>query len=138
MVYQESITYSTSGRGSYDVTSEIARIASASNITTGVCSIFIHHTSASLIITENADPTVRNDLETILQRLAPDGDPEYQHDYEGDDDMSGHVRCMLTNDSLTVPISEGKLNLGTWQGLFLYEHRYRGYQRKLTVTVLGE
>ena len=138
MVYQESMTYSTHGRGSYEVTSEIASLVASSQVKTGICTLFIHHTSASLIITENADPTVRNDLETVLQRLAPDGDPEYQHDYEGDDDMSGHIRCMLTNDSLTVPVSNGKLNLGTWQGLFLYEHRYRGYQRKLTVTVLGD
>lgn len=138
MVYQENISFSTHGRGSYEVTEKIAPLIASSGITTGICSVFIHHTSASLIITENADPTVRNDLETILQRLAPDGDPEYQHDYEGDDDMSGHIRCMLTNDSLTVPVSNGQLNLGTWQGLFLYEHRYRGYQRKLTVTVLGD
>ena len=100
--------------------------------------MFIHHTSASLIITENADPTVRSDLETIMQRLAPDGDPAYRHDYEGDDDMSGHIRCVLTNDTLTVPITNGRSGLGTWQGIFLYEHRTGHFQRKLTVTILGE
>ena len=138
MVYQKEIQYSTQGRGTYEVTSQINDLVMFSHIKTGICSVFIHHTSASLLMTENADPTVRVDLETVLQRLAPDGDPEYQHDYEGDDDMSGHVRCMLTNDSLTVPVSNGQLNLGTWQGLFLYEHRYHGYQRKLTATVLGD
>jgi len=138
MTFQEIFHYQTQGRGTYEISPQINKLLMQSGITTGICSVFIHHTSASLIITENADPTVRNDLETILQRLAPDGDPEYQHDYEGDDDMSGHVRCMLTNDSLTIPVSDGRLNLGTWQGLFIYEHRYRGHQRKLTVTVLGD
>ncbi len=132
------MTCATRGRGTYEVTEEVDQMVTASNVSTGICVVFIHHTSASLIITENADPTVRVDLETVLQRLAPDGDPEYQHDYEGDDDMSGHVRCMLTNDSLTVPVSGGRLNLGTWQGLFVYEHRYGNFRRKLTVTVLGD
>lgn len=137
MVYQNSFFVSTLGRGTYEVTHDIAKKIESCGINTGICTVFIHHTSASLIITENADPTVQQDIETIMRRLAPDGDPEYRHDYEGDDDMSGHVRCLLTNDSLTIPVSNGLLNLGTWQGLFVYEHRYRGHQRKLTVTVLG-
>lgn len=137
MTKQEIFNFQTEGRGTYEITSKIAEIVANSKVYIGTCNVFVHHTSASLIISENADPTVRVDLETILQRLAPDADPEYQHDYEGDDDMSGHIRCMLTNDSLTIPVTNGKLSLGAWQGLYLYEHRYRAFNRKITVTVLG-
>lgn len=138
MVYQQAFTYNTRGRGTYNITSDVENYIRDSSIKTGICTVFIHHTSASLIITENADPTVRSDLETIMQRLAPDGDPAYRHDYEGDDDMSGHIRCVLTNDTLTVPVTNGRSGLGTWQGIFLYEHRTGHFQRKLTVTILGE
>lgn len=138
MIYQQSFSYATKGRGTYELTLEIDNHIRNSNIKTGICSVFIHHTSASLLITENADPTVRTDLEMIMQRLAPDGDPEYRHDYEGDDDMSAHVRCVLTNDSLTVPVSKGRSALGTWQGIYLYEHRTSHFQRRLTVTIMGE
>lgn len=137
MAFQKIFHFQTEGRDTYEITSRIAETVAKSDIVIGTCNVFVHHTSASLLITENADPTVRVDLETILQRLAPDADPEYRHDYEGDDDMSGHIRCMLTNDSLTIPITDGRLSLGTWQGVYLYEHRYRGYQRKITITVLG-
>ena len=136
--FQHQFTIQTQGRSTIEITDQIIQVVQNSTISTGLCSVFIHHTSASLIIAENADPTVRVDLETILQRLAPDGDPSYRHDYEGDDDMSAHVRCMLTNDSLTIPITQGRLGLGTWQGVFLYEHRYRPHSRKITVTVLGD
>ena len=135
--YQHQISIQTSGRSSLEITEDIQRLVQDSAIETGICSVFIQHTSASLIITENADPTVRNDLETILQRLAPDADPEYLHDYEGDDDMSAHVRCMLTNDSLTIPIQNGRLALGNWQGVYLYEHRYRSHKRNLIITLFG-
>lgn len=138
MIYQQSFSYATKGRGTYELTLEIDNHIRNSNIKTGICSVFIHHTSASLLITENADPTVRTDLEMIMQRLAPDGDPEYRHDYEGDDDMSAHVRCVLTNESLTVPVSKGRSALGTWQGIYLYEHRTSHFQRRLTVTIMGE
>ncbi|MEZ5478734.1 MAG: secondary thiamine-phosphate synthase enzyme YjbQ [Thiolinea sp.] len=138
MVYQQSLTYQTEKRGTYNLSSLVESQIRNSGIRTGICTVFIHHTSASLIITENADPTVRRDLETILQRLAPDGDPAYRHNDEGDDDMSAHIRCVLTNDSLTIPVSHGRSNLGTWQGIFLYEHRTGRFERHLTVTILGE
>jgi len=128
MTKQEIFHYQTEGRGTYEITDRIAKMVRDSGISTGTCNVFVHHTSASLIITENADPTVRVDLETILQRLAPDGDPEYRHDYEGDD----------ANDSITMPITDGKLSMGTWQGLFLFEHRYRSFNRKMTVTIMGD
>ena len=135
--FQHQISIQTSGRSTIEITENIQGLVHESAIKTGICSVFIQHTSASLIITENADPTVRDDLETILQRLAPDADPEYLHDYEGDDDMSAHVRCMLTNDSLTIPIQNGRLALGTWQGIYLYEHRYRSHKRSLIITLFG-
>lgn len=137
-VDQQTLSIPTQGRGTYNVTAQIDKLIRTSGISTGLCHVFIHHTSASLIITENADPLVRQDLETILQRLAPDGDPAYRHDYEGDDDMSGHIRCMLTNTDVTIPVTRGQSALGTWQGLYLYEHRTGRFQRKLTVTVYGE
>jgi secondary thiamine-phosphate synthase enzyme len=138
MIYQQTFMQSTRGRGTYDLSHETERHIRASRIKTGICTLFIHHTSASLIITENADPTVRGDLETIMQRLAPDADPAYRHDYEGDDDMSAHIRCVLTNDSLTIPVTNGRSALGTWQGVYLYEHRTADFQRKLTITIMGE
>ena len=137
MAYQKTVTYKTSGRGTYDITHDINQIIAQSEIETGLCNLFIQHTSASLMITENADRDVRYDIETVLQRLAPDGDPEYRHDYEGDDDMSAHIRCLLTNDSLMVPVSNGRAALGTWQGIYLYEHRTSRFNRSIVVTVMG-
>lgn len=137
MAYQKTFTYKTSGRGTYDITREINQIIAQSGIEIGLCNLFIQHTSASLIITENADSDVRHDIETVLKRLAPDGDPEYRHDYEGDDDMSAHIRCILTNDSLMVPVTNGRAALGTWQGVYLYEHRTSRFNRNIVVTVMG-
>ena len=137
MAYQKTITYNTSGRGTNNITDDINLLIAKSGVDIGLCNVFIQHTSASLIITENADSAVRHDLETVLKRLAPDGDPEYRHDYEGDDDMSAHIRCMLTNDSLTIPISNGRAALGTWQGIYLYEHRTSRFSRNIVVTVMG-
>ncbi len=134
---QTKLTIETQGRSTIEFTAHVESFIQKHSIKTGICSIFSHHTSASLLITENADPTVRADIEMILERLAPDADAMYQHDYEGDDDMSAHIRCMLTNDSLTVPISNNALALGTWQGIFLYEHRYKPHQRKVTITLIG-
>lgn len=138
MVVQEDITVVTQGRDTYPITDRIEEIVRTSGIGTGLCHVFQHHTSASLTITENADPDVRADLETVLARLAPDGDPEYRHDLEGADDMAAHVRSVLTQSGLTVPIREGRCLLGTWQGVFLWEHRYAGFRRRVTVTVQGE
>ena len=129
------INIDTTGRGLTEITQTVSEKLSHYNIMTGLVNIFLQHTSASLIITENADPTVLTDLETIIQRLAPDGDPEYQHDYEGDDDMAAHVRSILTTNELTIPIRNGRLALGTWQGVFLWEHRYRPHSRSVIVTI---
>ena len=102
---------------------------------TGLCHVFVQHTSASLIICENADPTVRSDLERFIARIAPDGDPIYDHTLEGPDDMPAHVRSVLTSIELTVPVTDGRCALGTWQGLYLYEHRLRAHDRRIVVTV---
>jgi secondary thiamine-phosphate synthase enzyme len=121
-----------------EITAEVARVVAASGIRAGVCTVFLQHTSASLILCENADPDVRRDLETILARLAPDGDPAYRHDTEGPDDMAAHARSMLTSNSVTLPVGEGRLMLGTWQGLYLFEHRTAPHARSVVVTIIGE
>ena len=138
MVHQQNLIIATRGRGIYDITREIRSIVENAGIVTGLCSVFVHHTSASLILCENADPSVRADLEMIMQRLAPDGDPAYQHHLEGPDDMPAHVRSVLTSSSLCLPVTAGRLALGTWQGVFLWEHRTHGHRRQLTVTFCGE
>lgn len=137
-LHQTQLTISTSGRNTYNITHDIESLIAESSINTGLCHVFIHHTSASLIITENADPDVRVDLETILSRLAPDADPEYRHTLEGPDDMSAHVRNMLTQTEMTIPVTRGRSTLGTWQGVFLWEHRTGSFNRNITVTVTGE
>lgn len=137
-VYQDSIQIRTDGRGTTLITRQVEDVVRASGITTGTCHVFQHHTSASLLVTENADPDVRRDLETLIARMAPDGDPAYRHDMEGDDDMAAHARAMLTHNDLTVPVGRGRLVLGTWQGLFLWEHRYAAHTRTVTITVQGE
>lgn len=137
-IHQYSLTINTQGRGTYPLSSQIEELIRRSTINLGLCHVFIHHTSASLIITENADPLVRQDLEMVLKRLAPDADPAYKHDYEGADDMSAHVRCMLTSTELTLPVTNRQSALGTWQGLYLYEHRTGRFKRQLTVTIYGE
>jgi secondary thiamine-phosphate synthase enzyme len=135
MIRQESLTIQTRGRGSYDITREVQRLVTASEVTTGICHVFIHHTSASLILCENADPDVRHDLEDWLARAVPDGDTHYRHGMEGPDDMPAHIRSILTNMDLTLPVSSGRCALGTWQGVFLYEHRHHGQRRRIVVTV---
>ena len=137
MLEQKTLEFRTRGRGTTDITAEIARVVAASGIDKGLCTVFLQHTSASLILCENADPDVRRDLETIMSRLAPDGDPAYIHDAEGPDDMASHARSILTSNSLTIPVSGGKLMLGTWQGIFLYEHRFQVHERSVVVTVTG-
>src|SRR5262245_30137638 len=131
-------TLNTPGRGTTNITDNVSKIVAESGISKGLCTVFLQHTSASLILCENADADVRKDLETILSRLAPDADPSYRHDTEGDDDMAAHARSILTSNSFTIPVADGRLMLGTWQGLFLWEHRYAAHTRHLVVTVVGE
>lgn len=138
MIRQETFYLKTHGRGTYDITPEIERSVAASGIDTGLCFVFLHHTSASLILCENADATVRQDLETFMARLVPDGDPAFRHTLEGPDDMPAHVRSILTKNDLTLPVQHGRCALGTWQGLYLWEHRTAGHRRKVTVTVQGD
>ena len=138
MVTQQALRVRTRGRGTTDLTGEVERVVRSSGVATGSCNVFLQHTSASLILCENADPTVRRDLETIMARLAPDGDPAYVHDAEGPDDMASHARSVLTSNSLVIPIAGGRLALGTWQGIYLWEHRRAPHTRSVVVTVLGE
>ena len=136
MIRQTTLEFRTRGRGTTDITAEVARVVAASGIAKGLCTVFLQHTSASLILCEHADPDVRRDLETLLARLAPDADPAYVHDTEGPDDMAAHARSVLTSNSITIPVSEGRLMLGTWQGVYLYEHRHAGHGRSVVVTVM--
>jgi len=135
--YQEVIEIRTPGRGCHELTREVSRVVGDSAVVTGLCHVFVHHTSASLMLCENADPEVRADLERFMARLAPDGDPLFEHTAEGPDDMPAHVRSVLTGASLTLPVSGGRLALGTWQGVYLWEHRLRPHRRRVTVTVHG-
>ena len=138
MIAQHTLSFRTRGRGTTEVTREVARLVAQSGVRTGTCALFLQHTSASLILCENADPSVRADLETLFARLAPDGDPAFRHDTEGPDDMASHARAVLTSNSITVPVADGRLALGTWQGLYLWEHRLEPQARRLVVTVMGE
>ncbi|MDQ9171825.1 secondary thiamine-phosphate synthase enzyme YjbQ [Oxalobacteraceae bacterium R-40] len=137
MPYQTTLSIAAPRRGTYNITDKVSHAVTASGVQTGVAHIFVQHTSCSLTITENADPDVRRDLETVLSRVAPDGDPAYRHDTEGPDDMAAHARTMLTDVALTVPVGNGRLLLGTWQGIYLFEHRTSPQQRRIVVTVLG-
>ena len=137
MIYREHLTYETRGRGTYELTRQVQQAVERSNIVRGLCHLFIHHTSASLIVCENAEPEVRRDLERFFARLAPDGDPEFLHTDEGPDDMPAHVRSILTQTSLSIPVSEGRCDLGTWQGVYLWEHRTSPHRRRVTVAVLS-
>lgn len=127
----------TSRQGLHDITDRIARLVADSNVREGLCTIFIRHTSASLTIQENADPSARRDLEAWLNRLIPENDPLYTHTSEGPDDMPSHVKAVLTQTSLTIPIVGGRLVLGTWQGIYLWEHRRSPHTRHLVVHVAG-
>ena len=135
---QLELQIETDGRGTYDLTRQVEEAVQQSGITTGLCHIFLRHTSASLMLCENADPAVMQDLEAFMTRLTPDGDPLYTHTAEGPDDMSAHVRSVLTHSDLNVPIRDGKCDLGTWQGIFLWEHRIAAHRRNITLTLSGE
>ncbi len=138
MVYRENLTIETRGRGTIELTRRIQDVAGRSGVVRGLCNVFLLHTSASLIVCENADPTVRRDLETFAARLVPDGDPAFIHDLEGPDDMPAHIRTILTQSSLCLPVEGGRCELGTWQGVFLWEHRSQPHRRRLLITVLGD
>lgn len=137
MANQEIFRVRTTARGMTDITARVAEIAGRSAVKTGIAHVFVRHTSCSLLITENADPDVRRDLETLARRWAPDGDPSYRHDLEGDDDMAAHARSVLAGTSVTVPVGGGRLLLGTWQGIYLWEQRAQAHDREVVVTLLG-
>ena len=136
--HTHTIDVSTKGRQFHDLTQEVAAQVKATNITEGLATLHLQHTSASLVIQENADPGVRRDLERFMARVCPDGDPMFEHDYEGPDDMPAHVRTALTAVNLSIPITNSHLALGTWQGIFLWEHRHAGHHRTVMVHLLGE
>jgi secondary thiamine-phosphate synthase enzyme len=127
------LTVNTPGQGLHDITREVQDVVGRADVEEGLCTLFIRHTSASLVIQENADPTAKRDLERWLNRLVPEGDPFYSHDAEGPDDMPSHLKAALTQTSLSIPVSGGKLALGTWQGIYLWEHRRRGSARELVL-----
>jgi secondary thiamine-phosphate synthase enzyme len=137
VAHREKFAVKTRGRGTIDITRDVAGVVARSAIRDGLATVFVHHTSASLIVCENADPSVRKDLETVFARLAPDGDPAFAHDAEGPDDMPAHARSILSQTSIGVPVADGALDLGTWQGLYLWEHRTAPHVREVSVTVVG-
>ncbi len=138
MTHQESLVVPTEGRSIVEISSAVSGAVARARVAVGLCSVFIQHTSASLFINENADPTVLIDLETFLRDLVRDGDPRFRHTAEGPDDMSAHIRSLLTRTALTIPVRGGALALGTWQGIYLWEHRSRPHRRKILVTVMGD
>ncbi len=137
MSHQQTFEIRTRGRGTADITAEVARAVRAAGVETGIAQVFVQHTSCAVMITENADPAVRRDLETLAARWAPDADPDYRHDTEGDDDMAAHARSLLAGTSVSVPVGNGELLLGTWQGIYLWEHRTGAQLRRVVVTVVG-
>jgi secondary thiamine-phosphate synthase enzyme len=135
---QETVTIATEGPGLYEFTDAVARWTAGQDITTGLLTLFSRHTSASLVIQENADPQVMDDLQRFFRRLVPNGDPLFQHTAEGPDDMPAHVKSALTATSLNVPVGKGKPLLGTWQGIYLFEHRTQPHRRQVTLHLVGE
>jgi secondary thiamine-phosphate synthase enzyme len=137
-MWQADVVIDTrAGRGTYDITDRIADAVAKAQVSIGLCHVFITHTSASLMLCENADADVRRDLETFMTALVPDGDPRFVHTMEGPDDMPAHVRSVLTQSDLCLPIRDGRLALGTWQGIYLWEHRHEPHTRRVVVTVQG-
>lgn len=134
-MHRRELTISTTGRGFTELTHEILSAVSASGVAEGLCNVFVPHTSASLLAGENWDSSVRRDLEAFMSRIVPDGDPRYEHDAEGPDDMPAHIRTMLTQSSIVIPIAGGKPRLGTWQGIYLWEHRASPHERRVLITV---
>tara|TARA_Y100001954_G_C15621140_1_gene507837 strand:+ start:402 stop:806 length:405 start_codon:yes stop_codon:yes gene_type:complete len=131
----ETLSIQTSGPGLVNFTSQVAALVGQSGVSEGLCTIFVRHTSASLIIQENADPSVQDDLENFMRRLVPENDPLYAHTAEGPDDMPAHIRSALTQTSIGIPVTGGRLVLGTWQGIYLWEHRHRPHRRQVVVHI---
>ncbi|RZM25578.1 MAG: YjbQ family protein [Pedobacter sp.] len=138
-IFQTTIALRQRRRGFHLITDEVVTaLPEIKQIKTGICQVFIQHTSASLSINENADPTVRIDFETFFNKAVPENDPDYEHDYEGSDDMPAHLKSALLGASVSIPVSDGKLAMGIWQGIYLCEHRNYGGERKLVITAWGE
>jgi secondary thiamine-phosphate synthase enzyme len=137
MAFSRTLSLATRGRGFTALNDAVQRAVADSGVESGLCNVFVHHTSASLVVSENADPDVRRDLEAFFARLVKDGDPLFRHDAEGPDDMSAHVRSVLTQVSVSLPVAGGRCALGTWQGVYLWEHRTAPHTRQVTVTVVG-
>jgi len=137
-VSNKNFTITTSGKGTYEITDKIEAVVRESKIENGVVTVFAQHTSCSLIVMENADPTARRDLEEFFDRLVPENADYFKHDSEGADDMPSHIRMVLTHVSETIPVVDGRMQLGTWQGIFLFEHRRADHRRKIVVTMMGE
>lgn len=138
MIAQQDLEIRTQGRGTYDLSPEVQRAVRNSGIRSGLCHVFIRHTSASLMLCENADPSVMTDLETFMSRQVPDGDPMFTHTAEGPDDMPAHIRSILTHSDLNIPVRDGRCALGTWQGIYLWEHRNAPHTRHVILTVQGD
>jgi secondary thiamine-phosphate synthase enzyme len=137
MVSHSTIRIRTRGKGTLEITDEVARAIAHSGIRDGIVTVFVRHTSASLVIMENADPSARRDLETFFEKLVPENTPWFIHTLEGPDDMPSHIRMALTRTSETIPVQDGRMALGTWQGIFLFEHRSAPHQREIVITVMG-
>jgi secondary thiamine-phosphate synthase enzyme len=137
-VHSEPLTVRTRGKGTYEITEQVSEVLSRSGVVAGTLTVFIQHTSCSLIIMENADPTARRDLEEFFDRLVPENAPYFEHHSEGPDDMPSHIRMVLTRSSEVIPITDSRMQLGTWQGIFLFEHRRASHERNVFVTVMGE
>lgn len=137
MVHHSTIRIRTRGKGTLEITGEVRRAVEESGIRDGIVTVFVRHTSASLVIMENADPSARRDLEMFFEKLVPENTPWFSHKLEGPDDMPSHIRMALTRTSETIPIHGGRMTLGTWQGVFLFEHRAAPHLRELAITVLG-
>lgn len=134
-MYGEDLTFQTPGKGLHEITQPLAEAVRRADVETGLCQVFLRHTSASLLITENADPSARRDLLAWFDRLAPEHDPDYTHTSEGPDDMPSHLKAAVTRTSETLPVTDGRLDLGTWQGVFIFEHRTRPHERTISVRV---
>ncbi len=133
----DTLTVKTRGTGLVEITPEVARVLAASRVLDGLVTVYCRHTSASLVIQENADPDVQRDLQAFFRRLVPEGDPLFVHTTEGPDDMPAHVKAALTQTSLSIPVSGGRMLLGTWQGIYLFEHRTQPHTREIVVHVIG-